>query len=97
MELPDDILHLIRGFAKPIGTRLDWRTCKVAESNIILYHNRYTLNLCWYTYMETMAMVQEILTWTLYGRRRAIRCMISGFPLMGDWYEDRIRDGNPIL
>ncbi len=94
MEFPDDILQLIHAFSKPMG-RNDWRTCKQHESNIILWHNRYTLNLCWYTYIETRMMADEIATWTLHGRRRAIRHLIENpfpqSPFRDNWYETRIQ------
>ena len=92
MQFPDDILTLIHAFSRPIGTRTDWRTCKQHESNVILWHNRYSLNLCWYQYMETRMMADEIATWTLHGRRRAIRHLLNTqTPFLDNWYETRIQ------
>jgi hypothetical protein len=34
-ELPDDVIGVIREYAKPM-TRADWRTCKIDESRPIL-------------------------------------------------------------
>ena len=93
MEFPDDVLEVIRAFSKPIGTRLDWRTCKQHESNVILWHNRYTQHISWTHYRETRMMAQEISGWTLHGRKRALRYLLQWLPgpADGDWYETRIR------
>ena len=93
MEFPEDILLHIRGFAKPFGTRIDWRTCKLHESNVIRVHNRFTLSLSWHHYIETRAMAHEIAEWTLYGRQRALQHLIQWTPgpPSEDWYETRIR------
>ena len=92
MEFSDDILSVIRDFSRPIGTRLDWRTCKRDEANVIHWHNRYTLNHSWHIYTETRYMTEEIATWTLHGRRRALRFLIQTLPtpILDNWYETRI-------
>jgi hypothetical protein len=36
MELPDDILGLIREFSRPIGLRLDWRKGCYIKRNMFL-------------------------------------------------------------
>jgi hypothetical protein len=36
MELPDDILALIREYSKPIGLRLDWRLGSYVKRHIML-------------------------------------------------------------
>ena len=95
MELPDDILQLVRAFSKPIGTRKDWRTCKQHESSIIYRHNRFSLNLCNYHFMDAQTMCQEIQTWSLYGRQRIMRNIFRYQELWQpvtpepDWYEHR--------
>jgi hypothetical protein len=94
MEFPDEVLGIIRAYAKPMGRR-DWKTCKQHESNVILWHNQYTLNHSWTVYSETRNMAYEIASWTLHGRRRALQHLIQWLPAPvqpdGDWYENRIR------
>jgi hypothetical protein len=70
---PDDVLDIIRAFSKPIGTRLDWRTCKRNESRRIKGSNK-ALSL-WYKWFigPKSTLFQEIETWTFYGRRHLIR------------------------
>ena len=72
MILPDDILGIIRAYSKPIGTRLDWRTCKRNESRRIKGSNKA---LClWYTwFIGSSPLEREIQSWTFYGRRHLIR------------------------
>jgi len=73
LQLPDDILGIIRAFSKPIGTRLDWRTCKRIESVRIKMSNR-ALYL-WYKWFigETNTLLfSEISRWTFYGRRHLL-------------------------
>lgn len=94
MEFPEDVIGIISAFSKPMGRR-DWKTCKQHESNVILWHNRYTQNHSWTVYSETRHMANEIASWTLYGRRRALHHLIRWLPGPvnpdGDWYENRIR------
>lgn len=40
MNLPYYALFLVRKFSKPIGTRVDWRTCKRRESRCIKLYKR---------------------------------------------------------
>jgi hypothetical protein len=70
--LPDDVLRIIRAFAKPFGTRLDWRTCKRNESRRIKGSNKA---LClWYKwFIGNSPLFQEIQSWSFYGRRHLIR------------------------
>jgi hypothetical protein len=74
MILPDDILDIIRAFSKPIGTRLDWRTCKRNESRRIKGSNKA---LClwykWFINRPHSPLYAEIQSWSFYGRRRLIR------------------------
>ena len=72
MILPDDVLGIIRAFSKPIGTRLDWRTCKRNESRRIKGSNKA---LClWYKwFVGNTPLFREIQGWSFYGRRRLIR------------------------
>jgi len=73
MILPDDVLVLIREFSRPIGTRLDWRTCKRHEARRIKMSNRA---LClwykWYIGKGYNPLFGEILSWTFYGRRHLL-------------------------
>jgi hypothetical protein len=70
MEFPKDIERLIHEYARPIGLRLDWRTCKRKESRRIKMSNR-ALGL-WLKYMFGARMMEEMMKWTFYGRRHLI-------------------------
>jgi hypothetical protein len=78
MILPDDVLGIIRAFSKPLGLRLDWRTCKRNESRRIKGSNK-ALSL-WYKWFigPDSPLNHEVQSWTFYGRRHLI-------------YESRIR------
>jgi hypothetical protein len=74
MELPDDILSIIREFSRP-QTRADWRTCKMNVSVIIQKFSRETIS--WFerlyeTRPELHIMApgcyQKRYLWTLYQR-----------------------------
>ena len=100
MILPDDVLHIIRAFSRPIGTRLDWHTCKRNESRRIKGSNRA---LClwykWFIGRVDSPLNAEIQDWTFYGRRHLIResrlrfwtIVLHENPLECDpeWYEKR--------
>jgi hypothetical protein len=71
--LPDDVVRIIREYSKPIGTRLDWRTCKRKESRIIKMSNRaICLWYKWYIGKGGSPLYEEIMTWTFYGRRHLL-------------------------
>lgn len=70
--LPDDVLAIIRAFAKPFGTRLDWRTCKRNESRRIKASNK-ALSLWYKWFIGNSPLNHEIQSWTFYGRRHLIR------------------------
>lgn len=96
MEFPDDILHLIRLYAKPYGTRRDWRSCKQHEAILIWRHNDFNLHLCNYHFHYTQSIYREIIGWTLYGRKRSLRNLLRypdfWLPVTPehDWYENRL-------
>lgn len=74
MILPDDVLRVIREFSKPIGTRLDWRTCKRQESRRIKMSNRaICLWYKWYIGKCVSPLYKEIMEWSFYGRRHLLR------------------------
>jgi len=101
MELPEDVLHIVRAFSKP-RTRLDWRTCKRYESNLI-----YNFNKVIYDYvpldLSEFALEEVLEEWTLFGiywLSRARMIHSPGRPplippkLQEDychWYQHRIR------
>jgi hypothetical protein len=97
MILPDDVLTIIREFTRPIGLRLDWRTCKRNESRRIRGSNRALL--LWYKwFFGTHPLYQEIQYWTFYGRRHLLYesrirfwTQVTGEPSEQDpeWYEKR--------
>ena len=72
-QLPDDVVEIIRAFSKPIGLRLDWRTCKRFESRRIKMSNRALyLWYKWYIGNRNTRLFQEVDTWTFYGRRHLL-------------------------
>jgi hypothetical protein len=83
MDLPEDVLCLIRDSSRPL-TRSDWRTCKRTESGIVqrLNHNtnRFFDNL-YQVRPELYAMMSEfypmIPQWPLDHRIRLIRKIMS--------------------
>jgi len=66
MELPEDVLQLIRAFAKPKWTRPDWRTCKRYESEQIRRYDRF-IRYVWSIVFYENALLEETNQWTLYG------------------------------
>jgi hypothetical protein len=72
--LPDDILTIIREFSRPIGLRLDWRTCKRKESRRIKMSDRALRE--WYRWIigrdQIHPLYEEIKDWSFYGRRHLI-------------------------
>jgi len=106
MEFPEDILALIRAFSKPLGLRLDWRTCKRAESRKIKRSNRALL--LWYKwFLGKGRLFPEVESWTFYGRRYLLSLSRQGFwthvygePEEQDpqWYEKRfMRRIHPVI
>jgi hypothetical protein len=102
MILPDDVLWIIKEFARPIGLRLDWRRCKRKESGRIHGSNRALLY--WYKWIlgchrdRIHPLYLEVQDWTFYGRRhllyesrRRFWTDVSGEPSVQDreWYEKR--------
>jgi hypothetical protein len=71
MILPDDVLGIIRAFAKPIGTRLDWRTCKRNESRRIKGSNK-ALSLWYKWFIGDSPLNAEVQSWSFYGRRHLV-------------------------
>jgi len=96
MEFPQDVLRIIRAFAKPIGTRKDWRSCKQHEAMLIWRHNEFNLHLCNYHFQYTQTINREIIEWTLFGRKRTLQNILRypdfWLPVMPehDWYENRL-------
>ena len=71
--LPEDVLDIIKAYSMPIGTRLDWRTCKRKESRIIKMSNRaICLWYKWYIGKRVSPLFEEIMSWTFYGRRHLL-------------------------
>jgi hypothetical protein len=77
MNLPIRALYEIRAFSQPL-TRVDWRTCKQAEANLIKdldtkYRTMYERTmLSKYKNFKQIGkcLIEEINRWTLYGRRK---------------------------
>ena len=61
--LPEDIAPLIKAFIRP--TRLDWRTCRTHEADLIKRHQVVTLSLVGDVFDDFT--VRELRTWTLCG------------------------------
>ena len=80
MNLPIRALHEIKAFAKPL-TRVDWRTCKQVEANIVKdldakYRKRHegTMKLKYVHFSQVrICIMDEINRWTLYGRRKIFK------------------------
>jgi hypothetical protein len=97
LEFPADILSLIRAFSRPIGLRLDWRTCKRRESRKIRQSNLALL--LWYKwFLGKGTLYPEVNSWTFHGRRhllyvsrRRFWTHLQGEPNEEDreWYEKR--------
>jgi len=93
MELPADVLCIIREYAKPC-TRPDWKSCKYDEALCIkmtnyLFHYR-TFDLFPYNMKE---LSNEIASWSLYGRIHLLQILRtpSNAPDTQDWYELTLR------
>ena len=73
MELPEDVVRIIRAFSKP-RTRVDWRTCKMPEALLIEQTNvdsiHYLENLY---YINAPQLYREIRYWPMYDRIVLIR------------------------
>jgi hypothetical protein len=107
MFLPDDVLGLIKEYSRPIGLRLDWRTCKRNESRRIKGSNLALL--LWYKWFINgreyeLPLYDEVKEWTFYGLRHLIRVSRYRFWTQEPrgWYERRFvevaqQDGWPFL
>lgn len=92
MELPDDVLGLIRTFSKPYRTRRDWKTCKVFESQYIHQFRRNFKYICYGVFYRN-ALLEETKEWTLHGlihlfRRIKYILWPMDFPLRGRMVHD---------
>lgn len=83
MELPEDVLQLIRDFSRPL-TRSDWRTCKTKEPAIIQKFARDTIR--WFEDLyERMPELHHMAPgpykkrniWTMYQRILMIKRLIA--------------------
>jgi hypothetical protein len=88
MEFPEDVLQIIRIYAKPRWTRPDWRTCKKKEANIICLYNsfiRYISSVIFYRH----PLLIETNRWTLHGvTHLLIRLKRLLWPMDYPWMED---------
>ena len=66
--LPDDVLGIIRAYSKPIGLRLDWRTCKRHESGLIYQVNDHLMDMIPLRCISHEEVMDEIQEWTLFGK-----------------------------
>jgi hypothetical protein len=66
MEFPREIQAIINQYAKPYGTRRDWRTCKRQEARAIYLLNRDSLH----TISDQIGMewFDIIKGWSMYAR-----------------------------
>jgi hypothetical protein len=58
MELPEDVLVLVRAYSKPF-TRVDWRTCKTRESELVSSLYKAATQAVW--------LEEERYEWSLFG------------------------------
>ena len=77
MFLPDDVVNIIRAYSRPIGTRVDWRTCKRNESRRIKGSNKALI--LWYKYTFGNVLAKELMEWSFYGRRHLIWSSKRGY------------------
>ena len=52
MELPDDLLHIVRDFSRPV-TRPDWRTLKHMTATMFHQSIQETYNQCYLPVIDT--------------------------------------------
>lgn len=73
MELPEDVLCLVREFSKPL-TRGDWRTCKLNESCHIKKEYQSTIAFLENLYYENAPQLYRMVrAWPMYDRIRMIK------------------------
>jgi hypothetical protein len=65
MEFPEDVLQIIRVYAKPRWTRPDWRTCKREESELIWRYERYIRDVLSFIFYDHV--LSETTQWSLFG------------------------------
>ncbi len=63
MILPDDVLAIVRAYSKPIGTRVDWRTCKREEADLIYSFDYHITDV-----IPRNLLHHEVLEWSLFGK-----------------------------
>lgn len=88
MEFPEDVVQIIRDFARPLWTRPDWKWCKWEESICIKQKNRDSLLLCSYLFRNVAGLCDEHVAWSLYGRMRLVKIFYDlKNDIDEDWYE----------
>jgi hypothetical protein len=89
MEFPEDVLKIIRLYAKPRWTRPDWRICKKKECIIVALYNsfiRYVSSFIFYKH----PLFLETNQWTLHGvTHLLLRLKRLLWPMDYPWIEDR--------
>jgi len=99
MELPEDVLQLIRQFSKP-RTRVDWSWCKSVEAYCIRDLNINILFWLHDLFKASPQLCIILYDWTLFGRKHLKKRIQLGrlwdpdilMEHDTDWYENRFRD-----
>jgi len=68
MILPDDVVTIIRAYSKPIGTRLDWRTCKREEADHIYYAELEAMDMIPIHCISHDEVMDDVQHWSLFGK-----------------------------
>lgn len=97
MELPADVLQLVREFSQPV-TRPDWRWCKSEEAYSIRVVNIDILFWFYDLFHDSPRLSLILYEWTLFGRKHLKKRIQLGrvwHPDLElhdtDWYEHQFR------
>jgi hypothetical protein len=83
-RLPDELKRKILEYR----IRPDWKTCCIPVSRLILEVDLYTKNYIHYYGNFDSYEIEELVTWTLYGRIYILDWM-DLMKTMGNWYAKR--------
>jgi hypothetical protein len=67
MILPDDVLTLIRDYARPMWTRPDWRYCKRGEADHIFFAHAQAIDAIPMR-IDYDDVLEEVQGWSLFGK-----------------------------
>ena len=70
-------------------TRTDWKTCGIPVSRLILEADLYTKDFIHYYGNFDSYEIEELVSWTLYGRIYILDWMEMMKTMIGNWYARR--------